>query len=87
MENCTIIKVKRKINEDPVDCLIIECKKKKLIDSGLFGPDVVRPESSSSRSSSSNADVVESIKEILKYAGSASNEVSWSRIGRIAPEA
>ena len=24
----TIIKVKRKINEDPADCLIIECKKK-----------------------------------------------------------
>ena len=54
---CTIIKVKRKINEDPVDCLIIECKKKKLIEA----------------SQDQQAD--ESIKEILKYAGSASNEV------------
>ena len=69
MENCTIIKVKRKINEDPVDCLIIECKKKKLIDSGA-------PVESGLVTSSSTADVVESIKEILKYAGSASNEVS-----------
>ena len=27
---CTIIKVKRKITDDPVDCLILECKKKKI---------------------------------------------------------
>ena len=45
----TIIKVKRKINEDPADCLIIECKKKKT-DS-------------------------DSIKQILKYAGTAKTEV------------
>ena len=49
---CTIIKVKRKISEDPADCLIFECKKKKL-DAG------------------SN----ESIKAILKYAGTATSEV------------
>ncbi|CAF1001861.1 unnamed protein product [Brachionus calyciflorus] len=27
---CTIIKVKRKITEDPLECLILECKKKKI---------------------------------------------------------
>ena len=48
----TIIKVKRKINEDPADCLIIECKKKK--------------------TDSEN----ESVKQILKYAGTAKSEVS-----------
>jgi hypothetical protein len=28
---CTIIKVKRKIDENPVDQLVIECKKQKII--------------------------------------------------------
>lgn len=72
MENCTIIKVKRKINEDPVDCLILECKKKKLIDLGSV--DSTNGGLLTSGSAASDAGVVESIKEILKYAGSASNE-------------
>ena len=49
---CTIIKVKRKLTEDPADCLILECKKKKI--------DSIN---------------VESIKQVLKYFGSANNEV------------
>ena len=56
---CTIIKVKRKIDEDPAECLIIECKKKKIFEG----------EHSSTNESNS-------IKQILKYAGSAQNEVS-----------
>ena len=28
---CTILRVKRKITDDPVDCLIIECKRNKLL--------------------------------------------------------
>jgi hypothetical protein len=49
----TIIKVKRKITEDPADCLIIECKKQK----------------------TDSADNNNSIKQILKYAGTAITEV------------
>jgi hypothetical protein len=59
---CTIIKVKRKITEDPAECLIIECKKKKLF-------------KESSNESGDQADSFGSIKQILKYAGSAHNEV------------
>lgn len=59
---CTIIKIKRKITEDPVECLILECKKKKLsIDSD---------ESTTVKSNEGSL-----IKQILKYAGSANNEV------------
>ena len=29
IEMCTIVKLKRKISDEPADCLIIECKKKK----------------------------------------------------------
>lgn len=50
---CTIIKVKRKINEDPAECLIVESKKKK----------------------TSGEAEGEEFKQILKYAGSARNEV------------
>jgi hypothetical protein len=52
----TIIKVKRKLSDDPAECLIIESKKKKI--------DLKDDENFLFQ------------KEILKYAGSASNEVS-----------
>lgn len=66
---CTIVKVKRKITDDPVDCLIIECKKKKLLTNDTA-------ESTNSR------DADESIKQILKYIGSASNEVRLTFLKR-----
>ena len=53
---CTIIKVKRKICDDPAECLIIECKKKKI------------------NLDSNESDSFDSIKQILKYAGSAKSE-------------
>jgi hypothetical protein len=61
---CTIIKVKRKITEDPAECLIIECKKKKLLKDNSNESDQI--------------DSSSSIKEILKYAGSAHDEVDLS---------
>jgi hypothetical protein len=60
---CTIIKVKRKITEDPAECLIIECKRKKILQND-------------DQNGLKNAqEKIDSIKQILKYAGSAKNEV------------
>lgn len=61
---CTIVKVKRKITDDPVDCLIIETKKKKLLNA-LSELTLERENSQANKS----------IKQILKYAGSAVDEV------------
>jgi hypothetical protein len=77
---CTIIKVKRKITDDPVDCLILECKKKK------FMPQFAEEKNESNKKITENdddnkiiqeneKDRIDSIKQILKYAGSAKNEV------------
>ena len=81
---CTIIRVKRKITEDPVDCLIIECKKNKLIKSDLNSsiPNEQNDEikSQSLINNDTNVNIKEkskdqeSITQILKYAGSAKNE-------------
>ena len=97
---CTIIKVKRKITDDPVDCLILECKKKRIfIDQANDLITTPKPSSSPSsataaaaaasastddvttlKSAESNSFVfnenrIDSIKQILKYAGSAKSEV------------
>jgi hypothetical protein len=92
---CTIIKVKRKITDDPVDCLILECKKKRIfIDQGNDLITTPKPSSSVSATTEGSTDDVtalktaesnsfvfnenriDSIKQILKYAGSAKNEVT-----------
>lgn len=51
----TIIKVKRKLGDDPAECLIIESKKKRI--------------------DSKDDDTIFQKEVVLKYAGSASNEV------------
>ena len=61
----TIIRVKRKVTDDPVDCLIIECKKKKLIPESVTVPQEANKENS------------DSIKQIFKYAGIVYNEVNF----------
>lgn len=73
---CTIVKVKRKITDDPVDCLIIECKKKRLLGS-IASSAAANTANSASASSTIKNDLnsSESIKQILKYVGSATNEV------------
>ena len=85
---CTIIRVKRKITEDPVDCLIIECKRNKLINGKSLGEidqaiDKTQlneqeslESSKSSHKISNGTSAKESIKEVLKYAGSAKTEVN-----------
>ena len=74
MENCTIIKVKRKITEDPVECLIIECKKKKTKTTILE-----EEGNENTATKNGNDETVDStastIKQILKYVGSASKDV------------
>lgn len=79
---CTIIKVKRKITDDPVDCLIIECKKKKLL-----GADIIElSDEKSSEPPQNKNNRSPHLKQILKYVGSANNEVCelfkklWSRL-------
>ncbi len=61
---CTILKVKRKIDENPVDRLVIECKKQKI---NLTNDD----KSDSSQPTSA------SIKQIFQYFGTAQTEVSY----------
>ena len=90
---CTIIKVKRKITDDPVDCLILECKKKKIFIDDLESQETSATTSKSvqeekvvtnktttetaSKSFQFNEDRIDStIKQLLKYAGSAKNEVN-----------
>jgi hypothetical protein len=72
---CTVIKVKRKITEDPADCLVLECKKrrKQLATDLLPATDAA---------SSSPTHRIDSIKQILKYAGSAKNEVGHQALSR-----
>ena len=71
---CTVIKVKRKITDDPVDCLLIECKKKKLLSnfSDSNKQDLIKD-----NETTSDSNEFDSIKQILKYAGSANNEVTF----------
>jgi hypothetical protein len=81
----TIVRVKRKTTEDPVNCLIIECKRNKLeaIDDTinnksdtLQNDETPRPVNGTTTASiMTNED---SVKEILKYAGSAHNEAEVS---------
>ena len=63
---CTVIKVKRKITEDPADCLVLECKKRRK----QLATDLLP-----AATASSPTNRIDSIKQILKYAGSAKNEV------------
>ena len=60
---CTIVKVKRKTSDEPPDCLIIKCKKKKLesVD-----------ESTDAKVAANEADLV---KQVFRYMGSSENEV------------
>lgn len=69
---CTVIKVKRKITDDPVDCLILECKKRKKLISDLQEDETETSDNSNSKLEAANR--IDSIKQILKYAGSAKNE-------------
>ena len=71
---CTVIKVKRKITEDPVDCLILELSSKKRRKQ-LVQPDNQQQQPSTNSASASPTNRIDSIKQILKYAGSAKNEV------------
>ena len=86
---CTIIRVKRKITDDPADCLIIECKRNKLINGSLstqeeLSNNIIQEQKDSEydlqpkkikNSTQNGQSVNESIKEVLKYAGSAQTEV------------
>ncbi len=65
---CTVIKVKRKITDDPADCLILECKKRK---KNLL---IQTEDLEDTKENEENR--LESIKQILKYAGSAKNDVT-----------
>lgn len=69
---CTVIKVKRKITDDPADCLILECKKRRKQLSDKIEPAVLKTLEETKENEEST---LESIKQILKYAGSAKNEV------------
>lgn len=78
---CTIIKVKRKITDDPVDCLIIECKKKKFLNESLPESEentrattTLAKEENKSDKFEFKSNRIDSIKQILKYAGSAKSE-------------
>lgn len=68
---CTVIKVKRKITDDPVDCLILECKKRKKHISDQIEPATLKDLEVTKEVEESK---LESIKQILKYAGSAKND-------------
>ena len=83
---CTIIKVKRKITDDPVDCLILECKKKKIFLDQTSVLNEINEETvnnksvlNDSKSFQFNSDRIDSIKQILKYAGSAKSEVKFKK--------
>ena len=65
---CTVIKVNRKITDDPADCLILECKKRK---KNLL---IQTEDLEDTKENEENR--LESIKQILKYAGSAKNDVT-----------
>jgi hypothetical protein len=70
---CTVIKVKRKITDDPVDCLLIECKKKKLVSSFA---DSNKQDEKVETEIANDSNEYDSIKQILKYAGSANDDVN-----------
>lgn len=69
---CTVIKVKRKITDDPADCLILECKKRRKHFSDKIEPANLKTLKETKENEEST---LESIKQILKYAGSAKNDV------------
>ena len=69
---CTVIKVKRKITDDPADCLILECKKRRKQLSDQIEPTILKALGETKENEEST---LESIKQILKYAGSAKNDV------------
>jgi hypothetical protein len=77
---CTIIKVKRKLTEDPAECLVIECKKKKKtyeIDTNESSELTHTKSQSVDETTNKNKTISnEPIKQILKYAYSTTNEVS-----------
>ena len=78
---CTVIKVKRKITDDPVDCLILECKRKKfMLETKTAATESqeepLQPNEEQIKFSfDTEKNRIDSIKQILKYAGSAKNEV------------
>jgi len=69
---CTVIKVKRKITDDPVDCLLIECKKTKFLSNVS---DSSKQDLKKDNETALDSNEYDSIKQILKYAGSANTEV------------
>lgn len=73
---CTVVRVKRKITDDPVDCLIIECKKKRLLSTDNSKTSSIDSENcTKGEAKHENLNRSEPIKQILKYIGSASKEV------------
>lgn len=72
---CTVIKVKRKITEDPVECLIIECKKKKTKTTILEEDGNENTADKNGNEPSNDSSTASTIKQILKYVGSASKDV------------
>lgn len=73
---CTIVKVKRKITDDPVDCLIIECKKKRFLSTDNSKTSSIDSAScTKGEAKHENLNQSEPLKQILKYIGSASKEV------------
>lgn len=86
---CTILRVKRKITEDPVDCLIIECKRNKLLNEVKSNIDLDDDQKENNTlEKKRNAKIIQEldddasphlngqkIKEVFKYVGSAQTEV------------
>jgi len=87
---CTILRVKRKITEDPVDCLIIECKRNKLLNGSKTNVAIdADDDQKENQIESVNANIIKEldgddktplnklkIKEVFKYVGSAQTEVN-----------
>jgi hypothetical protein len=89
---CTILRVKRKITEDPVDCLIIECKRNKLFNGSKTNVAAAADDDDDQKENkieSVNANIIKEldgddktplnklkIKEVFKYVGSAQTEVN-----------
>ncbi|RNA33692.1 putative RNA polymerase II nuclear localization SLC7A6OS [Brachionus plicatilis] len=61
---CTIIKVKRKITEDPLECLILECKKKKIYDTRTEKQKIFKQILKYGGSANSEAEIPDKIKQL-----------------------
>jgi hypothetical protein len=74
---CTIVKVKRKVTDEPPDRLIIECKKKRLdLVESSHAPISDKPSDANNVSVEKKEDIV---KQVLRYVASSENEVKKKR--------